>query len=255
MRRGAIPGAHGSESPSPGGSGPGTPRLGAERAADALGVAGLGLLGIGNGGGSLRLGPGNIRPEETGTRRRSRMVDLEEIMLREAIRLSILEEEARKSKEEAEAKKKAEEERAKNGGAGAAGEGGEGNVSEGKGKTVDRSVPQHAGESSASVWAEEGSESDKRDRVSGDDDVARFAELALSFGGIIDDGSSSGSGVGTTEGEGKDVVLGVEAEAKERKEGGASKGADVGASSKAVEAGMVDGGGGGGGGGTVGGVV
>ena len=155
MRRGNI--THGSESPSPGGSGAGTPRVGGE----SLGVAGLGLLGIGSNGGSLRSGSGG-GADAGGGRRRARMADLEEMMLREAIRLSILEEEARKAKEEAETKKKEDEEKLRT----LSGEpvanlvdsSGEGS-GDGKGKAVDRSAHEHAfgdaGESSASILADE----------------------------------------------------------------------------------------------------
>ncbi|KAF8427869.1 hypothetical protein EV426DRAFT_372012 [Tirmania nivea] len=144
MRRGGV--SQGSESPSPGGSGAGTPRPGG---AESLG---LGLLGIGSNGGSMRAGgvPAESRPGG----RRARMVDLEEMMLREAIRLSILEEEARKAKEEQEkAKKKkeegeGEEEEGKEGeerlqaarGEGTDGGGESSGSGSGKGKTVDRSA-------------------------------------------------------------------------------------------------------------------
>lgn len=159
MRRGNI--THGSESPSPGGSGAGTPRVGGERLAESLGVAGLGLLGIGSNGGSLRSGSGS-GADAGGGRRRARMADLEEMMLREAIRLSILEEEARKAKEEAETKKKEDVEKPR----AVSGEevvalvdsSGEGSGN-GKGKAVDRSAHGQAfgdaAESSASILTDE----------------------------------------------------------------------------------------------------
>ena len=199
MRRG---GTQGSESPSPGGSGAGTPRPGG---ADSLGVAGLGLLGIGSNGGSMRLGPsgtgaaGGAATELRPGGRRTRMVDLEEMMLREAIRLSILEEEARKAKEEQE---KAKEESLK----AARGEsvtetdgGGEGSGSgseNGKGKTVDRSA--NDGESSAGAQGSSGS------RGEGDSDstVKRYAELSISYRGT--EGAKGGS-------QGEDVVTEVPA--------------------------------------------
>lgn len=73
--------------------------------------------------------PGLLGVSHTGSRseRRSRIVDLEEMMLMEAIRLSLAEEEDRKRREaEAETKKKQEEQQA-------------GGPSDGKGKSVDRS--------------------------------------------------------------------------------------------------------------------
>jgi len=197
MRRGGIP--QGSESPSPGGSGAGTPRPGGDRAAESLGVAGLGLLGIGSNGGSMRLGPSGTAVESRPGGRRARMVDLEEMMLREAIRLSILEEEARKAKEEQEKAKKKEEEE-KGGLKAATGEsitgtdgGGEGSGSgSGKGKTVDRSA-NDAGELSARVEGSSGS------RRNGDDDsaVKRFAELSISFRNAEGNKGSQGEDVVT----------------------------------------------------------
>ncbi|KAF8451316.1 hypothetical protein BGX38DRAFT_1269565 [Terfezia claveryi] len=187
MRRAGV--SQGSESPSPGGSGAGTPRPGG---AESLGVTGLGLLGIGSNGGGMRLGPpgtgatGGGPTEQRPGGRRARMVDLEEMMLREAIRLSILEEEARKAKEEEEKAKEKEEESLKaargenvagtdGGGEYSGGGSGRGNGN-GKGKTVDRSA-NDAGESSAGAEGSSGS----RGEGDGDSVVKRFAELSISY--------------------------------------------------------------------------
>jgi hypothetical protein len=78
---------------------------------------------------ALSSSPGQLGVPNAGNRneRRSRIVDLEEMMSMEAIRLSLAEEEDRKRREaEAEAKKKKEEEQA-------------GGPADGKGKSVDRS--------------------------------------------------------------------------------------------------------------------
>lgn len=205
MRRGGGV-SQGSESPSPGGSGAGTPRPGGDRTAESLGATGLGLLGIGSNGGSMRLGPSgtgaSAEPRPGG--RRTRIVDLEEMMLREAIRLSILEEEARKAKEEQERAKKEKEEGLKTArGESAIGTdgGGEGSGSgSGKGKTVDRST-NDVGESSTGA---EGSSGNRGSRGDGDGDgaVKRFAELSISFRNA--EGAKGGS-------QGEDVVTEVSA--------------------------------------------
>jgi len=198
MRRGGGGVSQGSESPSPGGSGAGTPRPGG---AESLGVAGLGLLGIGSNGGSMRLGPGATGGGATEPRpggRRTRMVDLEEMMLREAIRLSILEEEARKAKEEQEKAKKKEEESLKAArrenvvGTDGGGEGSGSGSASGKGKTVDRSA-NDTGESTGA----EGSSGSR-----GEGDVKRFTELSISYRSA--EGAKGGS-------QGEDVVTEVSA--------------------------------------------
>ncbi|KAL7266560.1 SNF1-interacting protein [Rhizina undulata] len=139
---------------------------------------GSGLLGIPSGG------PGN---------RRSRMVDLEEMMLMEAIRLSLAEEEERKKREEKEAKRKEKEEKEKekaakrgsslfsfsSSGSGSA-------AVEGKGKSVDRTnfarPSGYPGPSSASSLAVASTSSLQIPTVASSSDSSSFASFQRESG-------------------------------------------------------------------------